>query len=164
MLKKDLVQEKICNSTNELLQKVKSWKSQNQKIVFTNGCFDLLHRGHVDYLAKAADLGDKLIVALNTDKSVSGLKGSHRPIQDEQSRMQIMASLGFVDAVVLFDEPTPYELIKNIVPDILVKGSDYKPEDIVGYDVVTQHGGKVVTLDFLPGYSTSIIEKRIKNQ
>lgn len=158
------VQQKICETISKLQAMLTIWRGSNQKVVFTNGCFDLLHRGHVDYLAKAADLGDKLVVALNTDKSVSDLKGPHRPIQDEKSRMQIMASLGFVNAVILFAEPTPYHIIKLIQPDILVKGSDYKPEDIVGYDVVTAKGGKVITLDFLPGYSTSLIEKRIKEQ
>lgn len=164
MLKSELVQQKIFKSAQDLAQQTNHWKKNNLKVVFTNGCFDLLHRGHVDYLAKAADLGDKLIVALNTDASVKKLKGANRPIQDEQSRLHIMASLGFVDAVVLFDEPTPYELIKLIIPDVLVKGSDYKPTDIVGYDIVTQNGGMVKTIDYIPGYSTSLIEKRIKQQ
>ena len=118
-------------------------------MVFTNGCFDLLHLGHVDYLAKAADLGDVLVLGLNTDRSVSKLKGLHRPIQDENSRLRIMASLGFVDAVILFDEPTPYELIKLVQPDFLVKGSDYKPEDIFGYEIVMAKGGAVKTLIFI---------------
>jgi rfaE bifunctional protein nucleotidyltransferase chain/domain len=157
-----LIQDKICQNYLTIKNLAAAWQQQGKKVVFTNGCFDLIHRGHVDYLAKAAGLGDKLIVALNSDASVSALKGPHRPIQDEQSRLLIMASFMFVDAVVLFAEPTPYELIKLIIPDILVKGSDYKPEDIVGYDVVTQHGGLVKTIDFLPGFSTSLIEKRIK--
>ncbi len=156
------IQNKICHNHLTIKNLAATWQQQGQKVVFTNGCFDLIHRGHVDYLAKAADLGNKLIVALNTDASVSALKGPHRPIQDEQSRLLIMASFEFVDAVVLFAEPTPYELIKLITPDVLVKGSDYKPEDIVGYDVVTKHGGSVKTIDFLPGFSTSLIEKRIK--
>lgn len=140
----------------------KTWKESGEKVVFTNGCFDILHRGHVDYLNKAAALGTKLIVAVNSDSSVSTIKSPTRPIQDEISRSEIMASLGFVDAVILFGEDTPFELIKTLVPDILVKGADYKPEDIVGYDIVTGNGGKVLTLDFLPGYSTSLIEKKIK--
>lgn len=156
------IQNKICPNHLTIKNLANTWQQQGEKVVFTNGCFDLIHRGHVDYLAKAADLGTKLIVALNTDASVSALKGPHRPIQDEQSRLLIMASFAFVDAVVLFAEPTPYELIKLITPNVLVKGSDYKPEDIVGYDVVTQHGGTVQTIDFLPGFSTSLIEKRIK--
>ena len=145
-----------------LMQKRNTWAEQHEKVVFTNGCFDILHRGHVDYLNKAADLGTKLIVAINSDKSVTGIKSPSRPIQDEQSRAEIMASLGCVDAVIVFDESTPYNLISSLVPDILVKGADYKAEEIVGYDVVIAHGGQVLTLDFLPGYSTSLIEKKIK--
>lgn len=154
---------KICQDKDALLTKLKEWKQQNSKVVFTNGCFDLLHKGHVDYLAKAADMGDKLVIGVNTDASVSKLKGPNRPIQDEQSRLQILASLGFVEAVILFDEDTPYELIQLVQPDILVKGSDYKPEDIVGYDIVTAKGGEVKTIDFLPGFSTSGIEQKIRN-
>jgi rfaE bifunctional protein nucleotidyltransferase chain/domain len=138
------------------------WRREKQTIVFTNGCFDILHRGHVDYLSKAADLGNKLIIGVNTDASVSKLKGPHRPIQDQESRMLILASLAFVDAVILFDEPTPYELIKLVQPDILVKGSDYQVENIVGYDIVQAKGGKIKTIDFIPGYSTSAIESKIK--
>ena len=138
---------------------LQQWKGE--KVVFTNGCFDLIHRGHIDYLSKARALGSKLFVGINTDRSVSKLKGSHRPLQDEQSRLQIMASFLFVDAVMLFDEDTPYNLINTIQPDVLVKGGDYIPENIVGYDVVTTKGGNVVSLDFLPGYSTSAIEKKI---
>jgi len=138
------------------------WESQNKKIVFTNGCFDILHLGHIDYLSKARDLGDILIIGLNTDKSVRDIKGESRPITDEISRATILASLTFVDAIIYFGEKTPYDLIKFIQPDILVKGSDYKAEDIVGYDIVKAKGGEVKTLDFLPGYSTSMIEKKIK--
>lgn len=161
MSKFNTVQDKICTWDN-LSEKVKSWQEAGKKIVFTNGCFDILHKGHVDYLAKAADMGDVLVLGLNTDSSVSKLKGSNRPIQDQDSRLQIMASLGFVDAVVLFDEPTPYNLISLIQPDVLVKGSDYEPEKIVGYDVVMSKGGAVKTIDYLEGYSTTNIEKKIK--
>lgn len=156
------VQEKI-HSWESLKQKVREWEAAGKKVVFTNGCFDILHKGHVDYLSKAANLGDILVLGLNTDASVSRLKGPHRPIQDEGSRQLILASLGFVDAVVLFDQQTPYELISLVQPDVLVKGSDYKPEDIVGYDIVKAKGGEVVTIDFIPGYSTSGIEKKIKD-
>jgi rfaE bifunctional protein nucleotidyltransferase chain/domain len=149
-------------NADALKQMRKTWADQHEKVVFTNGCFDILHRGHVDYLNKAADLGTKLIVAINSDKSVTGIKSPSRPIQDELSRAEIMASLGCVDAVIIFDESTPYNLISLLVPDILVKGADYKAEEIVGYDVVVAHGGQVLTLDFLPGYSTSLIEKKIK--
>ena len=133
----------------------------DKKVVFTNGCFDLVHQGHIDYLSKARDLGDMLVVGLNTDASVRRLKGPRRPINDQYSRALFLASMMFVDYVVLFDEDTPYELIKAVQPDVLVKGSDYKPEDIVGYDIVTAKGGKVETLDFLPGFSTTAIERKI---
>ncbi len=156
------IQNKILNNSTEFNALLDDWRANNYKIVFTNGCFDLLHRGHVDYLTKARDLGDKLFLGLNTDASVSKLKGEHRPIQDEQSRMHIMASLQCVDAVILFDEETPYELIKSVQPDILVKGADYKPENIVGYDIVTAKGGEVITIEFLEGYSTTSIEKKIR--
>jgi len=134
---------------------------QGEKVVFTNGCFDLIHRGHIDYLSKAKALGSKLFVGINTDRSVSKLKGLHRPLQDEHSRLLIMASFLFVDAVMLFDEDTPYNLINAVQPDVLVKGGDYIPENIVGYDIVTARGGRVFSLDFLLGYSTSAIEKKI---
>jgi rfaE bifunctional protein nucleotidyltransferase chain/domain len=141
---------------------VSNWKDAGEKIVFTNGCFDIIHQGHIDYLSKARDLGTKLIIGVNTDRSVSAIKGAHRPIQDEYSRMTILAAMEFVDAVILFDEDTPIKLISRVIPSILVKGSDYKAENIVGYDVVVSNGGKVETLDFLEGFSTSNIEKRIK--
>lgn len=139
------------------------WREANERVVFTNGCFDLLHLGHVDYLAKAKDLGERLIIGVNTDSSVKRLKGKHRPLQDENSRLHILAALQSVDAVVLFDEDTPYELIREIEPDILVKGADYKIENIVGYDIVTSRGGSVQTIEFIEGYSTTLIEKRILN-
>jgi rfaE bifunctional protein nucleotidyltransferase chain/domain len=145
-----------------LKSQVAEWQKLGKKIVFSNGCFDLVHKGHIDYLNRAADLGDILVMGLNTDASVSKLKGPHRPIQDEQSRLTIIAALQCVNAVVLFDEETPYELINLVQPDVLVKGSDYKPENIVGYDIVIAKGGQVKTIDYLPGFSTSEIEKRIK--
>ncbi|MCG8699756.1 MAG: D-glycero-beta-D-manno-heptose 1-phosphate adenylyltransferase [Bacteroidales bacterium] len=144
-------------SIDELLN---DWRKNNQKIVFTNGCFDILHRGHVEYLAKAANLGDKLFIGLNTDSSIKKIKGPGRPIQDESSRAIIMASLEVVSAVMLFSEETPYELIKKVQPDVLVKGADYKPEDIVGFDIVSAKGGSVETIEFVEGHSTtSIISK-----
>ena len=151
----------ICEK--DLSNLILKWREENQKIVFTNGCFDLLHLGHVDYLAKAKDLGDRLIIGVNTDSSVKRLKGKNRPLQDENSRLHILAALHSVDAVVLFDEDTPYELIKKIQPDILVKGADYKIENIVGYDIVTSRGGSVQTIEFIEGYSTTNIEQRILN-
>jgi D-glycero-beta-D-manno-heptose 1-phosphate adenylyltransferase len=158
----DIIRKKIFNYTEADYQRMLAiWQFQGKKIVFTNGCFDILHQGHIDYLSKAADLGDLLIIGLNTDQSVRKIKGKSRPIQDEDSRAMVLASLGFVDVVVFFGEETPYNLIKTTQPDILVKGADYKPEDIVGYDIVNGKGGKVVTIDFLEGYSTSAIEKKI---
>ncbi len=136
----------------------------HKKIAFTNGCFDLVHRGHIDYLSKARDLAEIVIVGLNTDASVRRLKGPNRPINDEYSRALLIASFLFVDYVVLFEEDTPYQLIQCIEPDVLIKGSDYKAEDIVGYDIVTAKGGHVVTLDFIPGFSTTRIEKKIRNE
>lgn len=150
-------------TTTSLPGLLETWHKNKEQVVFTNGCFDLLHKGHADYLAKAADMGTKLIIGVNTDASVTKLKGPNRPIQDEQSRLFILASLGCVDAVVLFNEETPLELIKTVQPDVLVKGSDYKPEEIVGYEVVKAKGGDIKTIDFLPGYSTSAIEAKIKN-
>ncbi len=134
---------------------------QNKKIVFTNGCFDLLHLGHVDYLSKARDLGDILVVGVNSDNSVKRLKGNTRPLQDEVSRSQILAAFVFVDFGVLFDEDTPLNLIQTVQPDILVKGADYKIEDIVGYDIVKNKGGEVKTISFLQGFSTTNIVNKI---
>ncbi len=145
--------------------KITDWNKGNKKVVFTNGVFDLLHLGHVDYLAKAKDNGDILIVGVNSDISAARLgKGSNRPITDEKSRSTIIAALQFVDAVILFDEDTPLNLIVAIKPDVLVKGSDYNPKDIVGYDVVMAKGGSIKTISFLPGYSTTAIEKRIREE
>jgi rfaE bifunctional protein nucleotidyltransferase chain/domain len=147
-------------SRAELLPVVAAWKAEGQRIVFTNGCFDLLHLGHVDYLEKARHLGDKLVLGLNTDASVSRLKPG-RPLQDEVSRARILASLLFVDAVVLFDEPTPLTLIEAVLPDILVKGDDYPVSGIVGHEVVLQNGGQVLTVPLVAGYSTTRIVERI---
>ena len=148
-------------SREALETKLAEWRSAGETIVFTNGCFDILHRGHVEYLAQAADLGDKLIIGLNTDASVKRLKGESRPINNEKSRALLLSALQFVDVVVFFDEDTPYELIKQVQPDILVKGNDYKPEEIVGYDIVTAKGGKVLTIDLVKGFSTTNIISRL---
>ena len=137
------------------------WNFKNMKVVFTNGCFDILHLGHIEYLAKAANLGDVLVIGLNSDLSVHRIKGDSRPINDEHSRSMVLAALGFVTAVVLFDEETPYELIKTIQPDVLVKGRDYKPKEIVGHDIVLGKGGKIKTIELTPGYSTTGIEQKI---
>lgn len=156
----DLIKNKIL-TLQDLGTKLREWSKEGKKIVFTNGCFDIIHQGHIDYLAKAKDLGDILIIGLNTDQSVSTIKGKNRPIQDQESRAIILASMQFVDAIVYFSDPTPYELISSIQPDILVKGADYKPEEIVGYDIVKQKGGEIKTLTFLEGYSTTSIENKI---
>ncbi len=149
-------------SLESLLPVVLQWKQMGHKIIFTNGCFDLLHPGHIDYLSKASDLGDQLIVALNTDASVKKLKGAHRPIQKEQSRLYLMAALECVSAVFLFDEETPLDVISKILPNVLVKGGDYTLDNIVGAKVVIENGGEVTVIPFLEGYSTSILEKKIK--
>lgn len=141
---------------------VGSWKLQGKQVVFTNGCFDLLHFGHVDYIEKARNLGDVLVVGLNTDDSVSRFKGPQRPIQDQRSRARVMAALEAVDLVVFFNEDTPLKLISELLPQILVKGSDYLAENIVGADVVKNAGGVVKTIDFVPGYSTTRIVEKIK--
>jgi len=136
----------------------------HKKIVFTNGCFDLVHLGHIDYLEKSKALGDILVVGLNSDKSINRIKGEHRPIIDEVSRARLLAALQFVDYVVLFDEDTPIELIKSIKPDILAKGNDYDISNIVGAEIVLSNGGKVKTIDLVPGYSTSRLIEIIKEK
>lgn len=148
--------------TRESLRfKLNMWRFQDKKIVFTNGCFDLIHRGHIDYLSKAADLGDILVIGVNSDESVSKLKGFGRPLQNLESRLEILASMFFVNAVVSFEEDTPLDLIRFIQPDILVKGADYREDQIVGSDIVKSKNGIVVTIPYLENYSTSLIEKKI---
>ena len=146
----------------ELVEQSKIWRSKGEKIVFTNGCFDLVHRGHVEVLANTADLGDRLIIGLNSDSSIQKLKGENRPIIDENSRAILLASLQFVDAIVLFLEDTPQKLIETIVPDILAKGGDYKVEEIAGHEVVLENGGSVILVPFIDGFSTTNIEEKIK--
>lgn len=161
MQKLDVLNAKILDK-EKLEKSLAFWRLMKKKIVFTNGCFDIIHLGHINYLSKAADLGTILIIGLNTDASVKRLKGIGRPVNDEDARAQSLAALFFVDAIILFDEDTPYNLIKKVKPDILVKGSDYKNEDIVGHDIVKENGGAVVTIDLLPGYSTTSIIQKIK--
>jgi rfaE bifunctional protein nucleotidyltransferase chain/domain len=158
MEKSEIIRSKILDK-DELERKLAFWRFKNSKIVFTNGCFDVLHRGHIEYLAQARDKGDILTVGLNTDASVRRLKGANRPVNPQEARAMVLASLFFVDAVIFFDEDTPYELIKTIQPDVLIKGADYQPENIVGYDIVTAKGGSVETVDLVEGFSsTKIIE------
>ena len=154
------VESKIVRNREELIPTLNQWKFKEEKIVFTNGCFDILHRGHVDYLAKAANLGTKLIIGLNTDHSIRRLKGVNRPVNNQEARATLLASLIFTDKIILFEEDTPFDLICFIQPDILVKGNDYQPENIVGYDIVKAKGGEVVTIELTPGFSaTSILNK-----
>ena len=140
---------------------IQQWKSEGNKIVFTNGCFDLLHSGHIKYLDEAKKYGDKLIIGLNSDASVRRLKGENRPVKTQECRADILAFMSEVDIVIVFDEDTPLKLIEKIIPDVLVKGGDWQPEQIVGYDIVIQNGGEVKSLSFLKGYSTSAIINKI---
>ena len=143
---------------------VSAWQSGGEKVVFTNGVFDVLHIGHVTYLAKAAELGDKLIIGLNSDTSVKRIKGKNRPINTEANRAALLAALFFVDAIVVFGEDTPLKLIANLLPDILVKGADYTVENIVGAKEVIANGGEVKTIDFVDGHSSTSIIEKLKNQ
>ena len=156
------VKNKIYTNGKAAERVLNSWRKAGEKIVFTNGCFDILHFGHIEMLSKSSDLGSKLIIGLNSDDSVKRIKGPDRPYQDEYSRALILASLEFVDLVIFFSEDTPYHLIQSIKPNILVKGGDYRAEEIVGYDIVTEKKGKVVIIKFVEGYSSSLIIKRIK--
>ena len=157
------IQEKVFKNTSAALPLINQWKKEGFKIVFTNGCFDLIHIGHVLYLEDAKSLGDKLIVGLNSDASVSRLKGAHRPIKDEYNRSHILAALASVDAVIVFENDDPLTLIKDISPDILVKGGDWRPDQIVGSDFILSNGGEVRSLRFVEGYSTTKMEEKIKN-
>lgn len=158
----EIIKHKILEG-KALGKKLAEWKSAGKKIVFTNGCFDILHAGHIAYLSEAASLGDVLIVGLNSDSSVCQLKGPNRPVNDELSRASMLATMFFIDAVVLFSEETPLELIKSIAPDVLVKGGDYEVHQIAGSKEVLENGGAVKILSFLPGYSSSAIIEKIKN-
>ena len=145
---------------SDLQKKIEEWKSEGKTIAFTNGCFDILHAGHIASLLQASKEGDKLVVALNADSSVRGLKGDSRPVNKEDARAVVMAAMGMVDAVTVFSEPTPKELILAIKPDVLVKGGDYKVEEIAGAKEVIEWGGRVVINPIVEGFSTtSIIEK-----
>lgn len=159
----DNIKKKIHPDAVSAEKVIRSWREKHYSVVFTNGCFDLIHRGHIEILSKASDLGDKLIIGLNSDKSVKSIKGPSRPIQDEYSRALILSSFSFVDLVIFFSEDTPYNLIKTVKPDVLVKGGDYRAEDIVGYDIVSENNGKVVTIDFVEGFSTTRIINKMKN-
>jgi len=164
------LQKKIL-SPNDLLQQLNALKSHHKKVVFTNGCFDILHKGHVQYLSLSADLGDILVVGLNSDASVKRQgKGDDRPVNDSDARALVLAGLGFVDFVVEFDEDTPLNLIEKIVPDVLVKGGDYDPAEtdanskkyIVGRDIVLKNKGRVEVIDLVQGFSTTSIIQKLK--
>ena len=149
---------------DQLIDEVINWKDQNKKIVFTNGCFDLIHLGHVEVLARSSDLGDKLIVAINSDESIAKIKGTNRPIIEEESRVKQIAALDFVDAVILFNQDTPINIISSITPNVITKGGDYKISDVVGYEIVQKNNGEVVIIPLTQGYSTTSILDKIKNE
>ena len=155
------IKSKIYSLSDLKIQSDK-WKGKGKKIVFTNGCFDLVHRGHLEVLANTADLGDKLIIGLNSDSSIKELKGEKRPIMDEISRSILLASLQFVDAIVFFSDETPFNLIETLVPDILAKGGDYKVTEISGNEVVLENGGEVILVPFIDGFSSTNIVEKIK--
>jgi len=159
----ETIEAKIFKDFEHFEPLLKKWKEKSETIVFTNGCFDLLHRGHVELLAKAANKGDQLIVGLNSDLSVARLKGHGRPFMDEDSRAFILAAYEFVSAIVFFTEDTPQNLIESILPDYLIKGSDYSIDEIVGHEVVFASGGKVETIELVPGFSTSLLIEKLKN-
>lgn len=152
----------IYKNAKDLQPLISSLKSQSKKIIFTNGVFDIIHKGHVQYLNEAKELGDVLIVGLNSDSSVKRIKGEGRPINNENDRAFILSNLKAVDYVVIFDEDNPYKLIESITPDFLVKGGDWKPEDIIGSDIVQKSGGKVMSIRYVDNYSTTDIIEKVK--
>ncbi len=156
-----MISAKIYHDISTLINQVDNWKDLGKKIVFTNGCFDILHAGHVLFLEEAKRLGEILIVGVNSNNSVAGLKGPSRPIQDENDRMIILAGLQSVDVVIMFGEETPLALIEKIIPNFLVKGGDYELEQIVGRSIVLQNGGQVLTIPFVKNRSTSMILEKI---
>ncbi len=144
------------------IDRIQKWKSKGAKIVFTNGCFDILHSGHIKYLDEAAKLGDKFVIGLNSDDSVRRLKGNSRPIKSQECRADVLAFMKLIDMVVIFDEDTPLNLIKSIVPDILVKGGDWSIDQIIGANIVLKNAGEVKSLSFMEGFSSTNIIKRMK--
>ena len=156
------VREKII-TTDNLVLKVSQWKKNKMKVAFTNGCFDILHLGHLEILTKSKEFGDKLIVAVNSDESVRKLKGKERPINDFQTRSNMLASFSFVDYVVEFSDDTPKKLIQIIKPDFLIKGGDYKKKDIVGNDIVSSYGGETIIIPLIDGLSSTNTINKINN-
>ena len=159
----EILNSKILDK-ERLLVKLTDWKEEDKKIVFTNGCFDLIHLGHIEVIARSADLGDILIIGVNTDNSIKRLKGKNRPIVEEISRAKQLAALEFVDAVVFFDQDTPMDLIKMINPNVITKGGDYNTDQVIGNDIVTQNNGEVVIIPLTQGYSTTSILEKIKDE
>ena len=149
-------------SLDDLKNQVNAWKQAGEEVVFTNGCFDIIHRGHIEVLAQTADLGDRLIIGLNSNSSIQKLKGEDRPIMTENSRAILLAALSFVDAVILFPEDTPINLISTLLPEILAKGGDYEIETIVGHEIVQNNGGQVILVPFVEGFSSTTIIDKIK--
>jgi len=160
MLELQKIQNKIVEK-KEAVSIVNKWKEMGNTIVFTNGCFDIVHKGHIFYLAKAKELGQKLVVGLNSDESVKRLKGETRPIKEQESREYTLAAFSFIDLVVPFNEDTPLDLITNLLPTVLVKGKDYLEDDIVGAKIVKENGGSVKTIDLEDGFSTSNYANKI---
>lgn len=158
----NLIKNKIHYNLSNLQKDIDKWRAKHQKVVFTNGCFDILHKGHIEYLAQAASLGDVFVIGLNSDTSVKRLKGENRPIIEEENRALMLAALQFVSKVVLFEEDTPLNLIEFIQPNVLIKGGDYTINQIIGADFVQSKGGEVLTIPFVSGYSTSNIIEKIK--
>ena len=153
-------EKKIIKSSFDLQKIIKTWKKSNQKIVFTNGCFDVLHLGHIKILSESKNLGDKLVVGLNTDESVKILKGKNRPVNNNQHRSMMLAALSFVDLIVFFEEENPYNLIKLVLPNIITKGGDYEEKDVIGGDLILSKGGQINIIPLLPNLSSSkLIEK-----
>ena len=153
-------EKKIIKSSFDLQKIIKTWKKSNQKIVFTNGCFDVLHLGHIKILSESKNLGDKLVVGLNTDDSVKILKGKNRPVNNNQHRSMMLAALSFVDLIVFFEEENPYNLIKLVLPNIITKGGDYEEKDVIGGDLILSKGGQINIIPLLPNLSSSkLIEK-----
>ncbi len=148
------IRKKIINTDN-LILKVSQWKKNKMKVSFTNGCFDILHLGHLEILTKSKEFGDRLIVAVNSDESVRKLKGKKRPVNDFQTRSHMLASFSFVDYVVEFSDDTPKKLIQKIKPDFLIKGGDYKKKDIVGNDIVNSYGGETIIIPLIDGLSST---------
>ena len=157
------LKSKILN-INDLAKIINEWRLNGDKIVFTNGCFDLIHLGHLEILARSADLGDKLVVAINSDMSIKKIKGNLRPIIEEDSRAKQLAAIEFIDAVILFNEDTPHNLISSINPDIITKGGDYKKNDVIGKELMNKKAGEVVIIPLTQGYSTTSILEKIKNE